>query len=145
MQRSSTVIWKGTGKEGAGTITSQSNVLNKAHYAWNTRFKDEKGTNPEELLAAAHAACFAMQLSFLLSDRGFTPEIIETTSIVTINDGLITGSHLVVKARVPRISKQKFEDLVSDARKNCPVSKALRIDITMEAELTEKVTPNIFS
>src|SRR5438445_11138057 len=93
MKRTSTVVWHGSGKEGKGIISSQSKALNNAGYAWNTRFEEAKGTNPEELLAAAHASCFTMKLSFLLSDAGYPPETIETASTVTLEEGSITQSH----------------------------------------------------
>lgn len=137
MKRYSSVIWKGSGKEGSGSISSQSNALNNAQYAWNTRFENEKGTNPEELIAAAHASCFTMKLSFLLSDAGFIPEQIKTTSTVAMSNGAITDSHLSVKAIIPRISREKFESFAEDAKMNCPVSKVLNLNITMEALLEE--------
>lgn len=135
MKRSSTVLWRGSGKEGSGSITSQSKVLNNSFYAYNTRFAQEKGTNPEELIAAAHASCFSMKLSFVLGETGYTPESIETTSTVTLEESTITGSHLAVKAKVPDISKEQFDTCAEKAKKECPVSKALNMKITMEASL----------
>jgi lipoyl-dependent peroxiredoxin len=142
MKRSSTAVWKGSGKEGQGHITSQSQVLDHATYAWNTRFENEKGTNPEELIAAAHSGCFTMKLSFVLGEAGFTPDFIETKSEVTFEGGVISQSHLTVKAMVPGIDKAKFEECAKNAKENCPVSKALNMKITMEASLEEKLESN---
>jgi osmotically inducible protein OsmC len=135
MKRSSTAIWYGTGKTGSGKITSQSKVLANTHYAYNTRFEEEKGTNPEELIAAAHAGCFTMKLSFLLNEEGFTADELETRSTVTLEKTGITESHLSVKGKVPGISKEKFLELAERSKNECPVSKALRMKITMDAVL----------
>jgi osmotically inducible protein OsmC len=135
MKRTSTAVWNGSGKEGSGHLTSQSNILNKTQYSWQSRFAEGTGTNPEELIAAAHAGCFSMKLSFVLGAAGFTPDAIETNSTVTIDNGTITDSHLVVKAKVPGISKEKFEECAKEAKTTCPVSKALNMNITMEASL----------
>lgn len=135
MKRTATAVWNGSGKEGAGQLSCQSTVLNKTQYSYKSRFEDGVGTNPEELIAAAHAGCFAMKLSFVLGAAGFTPDSIEATSVVTLDNGVITGSHLTVKAKVPGITKEKFEESAADAKANCPVSKALNMDITMEASL----------
>lgn len=139
MKRTSRAIWHGSGKNGSGYITSQSHAIEKAFYAWNTRFENEKGTNPEELLAAAHAGCYTMKLSFLLEEAGFVADTIETISEVTLERGIIGHSHLIVKAKVPGISKQKFDECTTNAKDNCPVSRALFLTITMEATLTEKI------
>jgi osmotically inducible protein OsmC len=137
MKRSATAVWKGSGKEGSGHISSQSNSLYNAFYAWNTRFENQRGTNPEELIAAAHAGCFTMKLSFVLGEAGFTPEQLETKSEVSMENGVIKQSHLTVRANVPGISKEKFEECASNAKENCPVSKALNMEITLEASLTQ--------
>jgi osmotically inducible protein OsmC len=139
MKRTTTVIWKGSGKEGSGNITTQSGALDKSPYAWNTRFENGKGTNPEELIAAAHAGCFTMKLSFLLTDAGFKPDTIETTAEVTLEKDAISHSHLKVKANVPGISTQKFEECANNAKENCLVSKALNLSITMDASLNENI------
>src|SRR5687767_8738069 len=110
MKRSATAVWKGSGKEGRGHISSQSHSLYNANYAWNTRFEDQRGTNPEELIAAAHAGCFTMKLSFVLGEAGFTPEQLETKSEVSLENGVINRSHLTVRGNVPGISKEKFEE-----------------------------------
>ena len=139
MKRSATVIWHGSGKFGKGIITSQSKAVSNANYAWNTRYENAKGTNPEELLAAAHASCFTMKLSFLISDAGFIPETIETTSTVTLEKSDITESNLVVKGRVPDMDKKQFEELAEKSKNECPVSKALKLKITLEASMIEEV------
>ena len=135
MKRSSTAVWHGAGKEGKGELTSQSKILNKANYSWHTRFEEEKGTNPEELIAAAHAGCFTMKLSFLLGDAGYTPETLETTATVTMQEGRITQSHLVVKGTVPNITEERFIECAEKSKNECPVSKALNMKITMEATI----------
>ena len=135
MKRSATAKWSGSGKEGKGTITSQSKILNETSYTFRTRFEEAEGTSPEELIAAAHASCFTMKLSFLIDDAGARPGSLETTCTVTIEDGVINNSHLVVKGKVEGITGEKFQECAEDSRKNCPVSKALNTDITMEAHL----------
>ncbi len=139
MKRTSTAVWHGSGKEGSGYITSQSHALQKANYAWNTRFENEKGTNPEELIAAAHAGCFTMKLSFILEKTGFIADVIETTAEVTLDKDIIGHSHLIVKAKIPGISKNIFQECAENAKENCPVSRALFLSISMEAALTEDI------
>jgi|SRR5690554_1825508 len=137
MKRSAHAVWKGTVKEGEGTITTQSNVLKDSKYCFNSRFGDGKSTNPDELLAAAHAGCFAMALSLMLGEEGFTPDSLDVNAVVTMDvDKLeLTGSHLTLKAKIPNIDKTKFEECANKAKDNCPVSKALSFEITMDAEL----------
>jgi osmotically inducible protein OsmC len=135
MKRHATAVWNGSGKEGKGTVSSRSGVLKDAQYSYNSRFADGTGTNPEELVAAAHAGCFAMKLSFVLGEAGFTPDRLETTSNINFENGVLTESHLVVKAKVPGITKEKFDECVKDAEKNCPISKALNMKISSEASL----------
>jgi osmotically inducible protein OsmC len=135
MKRSATAAWKGSGKEGTGTVTTKSTAVNNAQYSYKSRFEQGVGTNPEELIAAAHAGCYSMKLSFVLGGMGFEPESIETTSEVDLDNGVITSSHLIVKAKVPGITPEKFEEAAKDAKENCPVSKALNITITMDAQL----------
>jgi osmotically inducible protein OsmC len=137
MKRHATAVWNGSGKEGKGTLTSQSGVLKETQYTYSSRFEEGTGTNPEELIAAAHAGCFTMKLSFVLGEAGFTPEHLETTSHVSLENGVITESHLTVKGKVPGISKEKFEECVKNAEENCPVSKALNTKISSEANLEE--------
>jgi osmotically inducible protein OsmC len=135
MKRNATAVWQGTGKEGSGHLTTQSTVLNKTQYSFSSRFENGVGTNPEELVAAAHAGCFTMKLTFILNAAGFTPDNIETRCEITLADGSITESHLHVKATVPGISKEVFDASVADAKANCPISKLYNTNITHEAEL----------
>lgn len=135
MKRNATAVWQGTGKEGTGHLTTQSTVLNKTQYSFNTRFADGVGTNPEELVAAAHAGCFTMKLSFNLSGAGFTPENLETKCEITLENGAITNSHLILSAIVPNISKEQFDELVADAEANCPISKLYNTTISVDATL----------
>jgi len=135
MKRHATAVWNGSGKDGHGHLTTQSTTLNQTQYSFNSRFADGVGTNPEELIAAAHAGCFTMKLSFSLGAAGFTPESLETTSYINLDNGAITESHLVLKAKVPGISKEAFDATVKDAELNCPVSKVLNATITVDAEL----------
>ncbi|QAA82987.1 OsmC family peroxiredoxin [Aequorivita sp. H23M31] len=137
MKRTANAEWKGSLKEGTGHITTQSKVLNDNEYCFNSRFGEGKATNPDELLAAAHAGCFAMALSLILGKEGYTPDSLKATSAVTMDaDKLeLTGSHLTLKARIPNISKDKFMECANAAKENCPVSKALSFKITLDAEL----------
>ena len=135
MKRTATANWKGTGKEGTGTLNTQSGVLKDDFYSSGSRFQEEKGTNPEELIAAAHAGCFSMKLSYILNAAGFTPDNIDTKCTVTIENGTISDSHLEVKAKVPGIDATKFDACTSEAKQACPVSKALNVNITMTAIL----------
>ena len=135
MKRKATAIWNGSGKEGKGNLSTQSTVLNKTQYSFNSRFEEGAGTNPEELIAAAHAGCFTMKLSFVLGEANFKPEELTTDCIITFENGSITESHLVLKAKVPGIDKDKFEAAVKDAKENCPISKLLNTNITIESTL----------
>lgn len=137
MKRTANAVWNGSLKEGEGKITTQSNVLSNSKYCFNSRFGEGKSTNPDELLAAAHAGCFAMALSLFLGKEGYTPDSLEVTSTVTMDaDKLeLTGSHLTLKAKIPNIDKAKFEECANAAKENCPVSKALSLKITMDADL----------
>ncbi|MEO8584092.1 MAG: OsmC family protein [Flavitalea sp.] len=135
MKRTATAVWNGSGKEGKGSLTTQSTTLNKTQYSYKSRFEDGVGTNPEELIAAAHAGCFSMKLSFVLGAAGFEPESIETSAVVELTDAGITSSRLTVKAKVPGISPEKFKESADDAKANCPVSKVLSCEISMEASL----------
>ena len=137
MKRNATAVWNGTGKEGTGNLTTQSTVLNKSQYSYNTRFADGIGTNPEELVAAAHAGCFSMKLSFVLNAAGFTPDEINTKCEITLDPaaGAITESHLIVSAKIPGISQEQFDAAVADAKAKCPISKLYNTNITHEAVL----------
>jgi len=136
MTRNATAVWHGNGKEGKGTVSTQSTVLSNAQYSYKSRFEDGPGTNPEELVAAAHAGCFTMKLTFVLQEAGFTADEIETRCDITLDSGTVTKSHLTVKARVPNITQEKFEESAKDAKANCPISKLLKADISMEASLS---------
>jgi len=135
MKRTATANWQGSGKDGKGALTTQSTILNKTQYSYNSRFENGPGTNPEELIAAAHAGCFTMKLTFALAAAGFKSESIETSCDITLDNGAITSSHLVVKAKVPGITKDAFDAVAADAKANCPISKLLNTNITMEATL----------
>lgn len=135
MIRNATAVWNGSGKEGNGHLTTQSGVLNQTQYSFNSRFENGIGTNPEELIAAAHAGCFTMKLSFSLGAAGFTPETLETKSEITFENGVLSKSHLIVKAKVPGISKEQFDACIKDAEENCPISKVLNLAISSDATL----------
>jgi|SRR5689334_8003528 osmotically inducible protein OsmC len=139
MQRKANARWQGTAREGTGTLSVQSGTLRDTPYTFKARFGDGKGTNPEELIAAAHAGCFTMALAFGLENAGFTADAIETEAQLTmeqVQGGFaITAVHLTTRARVPNIEAAKFNELASGAKANCPVSKVLNATITMEATL----------
>lgn len=137
MKRNATAVWNGTGKEGSGHLSTQSITLDKTQYSFNSRFAEGVGTNPEELVAAAHAGCFSMKLSFVLNAAGFTPDEITTKCEITLDPaaGSITESHLAVKATIPGISQEQFDAAVADAKTNCPISKLYNTNITAEAVL----------
>ena len=137
IKRKASAHWEGSGKEGKGTVSTASTVLNETQYSFNTRFADGVGTNPEELVGAAHAGCFSMKLAFNLQEAGFTADSIDTQCVITLDSdaGSISESHLVVKASVPGIDKDKFQSLVDDAEANCPISKLFNAKITVEATL----------
>lgn len=135
IRRNATSVWEGSGKEGKGHLTTQSTVLNKTQYSYGTRFEDGVGTNPEELIAAAHAGCFNMKLSFVLGGAGFTPTNLETKCTITLDNGAVTTSQLDLTATVPGIDKAKFDECVADAEKNCPISKLLNCEISVDAKL----------
>lgn len=128
--------WEGTGKEGSGTLSTKSQVLNNTKYEYKSRFEGGENTNPEELIGAAHAGCFTMKLSFVLGAAGFTPTSLDTDATITLEAGTVTSSHLVVKAIVPGITAEKFQECAEDAKANCPISKLLNTNITMEATLS---------
>lgn len=135
MKRHATAVWNGTGKEGTGHLTTQSTTLDKTQYSYLSRFENGVGTNPEELVAAAHAGCFTMKLSFLLNAAGFTADSIETRCDITLTDGSITESHLNVSAKIPGINEEQFAAVVVDAKANCLISKLYNTNITHEAVL----------
>jgi len=139
MIKKASAVWKGSLKEGGGTLSTETGVLKDAPYGFKSRFENGKGTNPEELIAAAHAGCFSMALSAMLGEAGITPERIETQAQVTLEkvaDGFaITASHLDLVAKVPGIDKARFEQIANKAKAGCPVSKLLNAKITMDARL----------
>ncbi|MAN87627.1 MAG: OsmC family peroxiredoxin [Algoriphagus sp.] len=135
MIRKSTAVWQGSGKDGNGHLTTPSTVLDKTQYSSKSRFEDGVGTNPEELIAAAHAGCFAMKLSFNLSGADFPPQELDVTCNITFEDGSLKKSHLVLKAKVDGITEEKFAELVKDAEENCPISKVLNTEISVEYTL----------
>ena len=135
MKRNATAVWNGTIKEGKGNLTTQSGVLKKTPYSFKMRFEDEPGTNPEELIGAAHAGCFTMQLSANLSKEDFNPVELETKCEITFEDGTVKKSHLTLEAKVPGISEEKFNELVKQAKENCPISKLLNAEITLDSTL----------
>ncbi|AEA44476.1 OsmC family peroxiredoxin [Fluviicola taffensis] len=135
MKRKAEAVWNGTIKEGSGYITTQSTTLNKTQYSFGSRFEEGIGTNPEELLAAAHAGCFTMKLSADLTEAGYTPGELKTSSSITLDNGKITLSALKLTAKIPGISDEEFQRIAKGAEKNCPVSGAFSFAITLEAEL----------
>lgn len=139
MKRQASAEWKGSLREGSGTLSTASGVLSASQYSFGTRFEEGHGTNPEELIAAAHAGCFSMALSAQLGKAGLTPESIRTTATVTLDkvDGgfAITAIHLDVAARVPGADSAAFESAAGEAKSGCPVSKVLNANITMQARL----------
>jgi osmotically inducible protein OsmC len=139
MIRKAKALWRGAGRAGNGNLTTDSGVLNETPYSFRSRFESEKGTNPEELIAAAHAGCFTMALAFGLQGAGFTPAELTTEAAVTLEpegQGFrITRSALTLRARVPKLDEATFVRLAGDAEKNCPVSKVLNAAITLDAKL----------
>lgn len=137
--RTARAEWQGTGKEGKGTLATQSGILAGTPYGFNTRFGDDKGTNPEELIAAAHAGCFSMALAFALTAAGFTPTRIATSAAVTIEpEGAgfrISKSALALEANVPNIGRDQFQKIAEGAKAGCPVSKVLNAEITLDWKL----------
>lgn len=139
MDKSASAHWEGGLKNGKGTISSESGALNGNPYGFNTRFENEPGTNPEELLGAAHAGCFSMALSMLLGEEDYTPDNIDTKAVVTLDkdgDGFsITAVHLDLRASVPGIDQATFEQIANKAKAGCPLSKVLKADISLDAKL----------
>jgi osmotically inducible protein OsmC len=139
MIRKAKAVWRGTGRAGSGNLSTDSGVLTNTPYSFKTRFENEKGTNPEELIAAAHAGCFTMALAFGLQGAGFTPTELSTEAAVTLEpEGKgfrISRSALMLRAKVPDLDDTKFAEMARDAEKNCPVSKVLNTEITLDAKL----------
>jgi osmotically inducible protein OsmC len=138
MKRKVAAIWKGDGADGSGVLTAQSGAFTNMPYSFKTRFKNdngELGTNPEELIAAAHAGCFNMKLSFVLNESNFHPDELNTEAVLTFEDGKILSIGLNLEAKVPNISLNKFIELAEDAKENCPISGALNCKINLRASL----------
>lgn len=139
MNRKARAAWRGTGRDGTGDLTTDSGVLSQTPYSFKTRFESEPGTNPEELIAAAHAGCFTMALAFQLQTAGFTPDELSTEAVVSLDPDAggfkISKSALTLRAKIPGIDQAKFDELAGVAEKNCPVSKVLNAEITLDATL----------
>ncbi|MAN26837.1 MULTISPECIES: OsmC family protein [Mesonia] len=135
MIRKATAVWQGTLKEGKGHLSTESGILEETQYSYKTRFEDGKGTNPEELIGAAHSGCFTMQLSAFLAEQDFPADELKTKSEVTFKDGAISKSHLILSAKVPNISEEKFKEIATKAKESCPVSKLLNTEITLDYTL----------
>lgn len=135
MKRKGSAVWEGSLKDGKGTVSLESGVLKDAQYSYKTRFENGNGTNPEELVGAAHAGCFSMQLSAFLTEDGFEPTKVETTSVITFEDKEIKKSHLILSADVPGIDKDQFEKIANKAKESCPMSRLLKAEITLEYDL----------
>ena len=139
MKRKVNAIWIGDGADGNGVLTAQSGAFEKMPYSFKTRFENDEGklgTNPEELIAAAHAGCFNMKLSFVLNEAGLSPEELNTDAVLTFEDGKIISIELNLRAKVAGVSKEKFMELAEDAKNNCPISGALNCDIILNPTLT---------
>jgi lipoyl-dependent peroxiredoxin len=139
MKRTASAVWHGDLKQGKGTVSTQSGVLNKTQYSFSTRFENGVGTNPEELIAAAHAGCFAMALSHALGGEGFTPDELSVEATLALEqvsgNWTITTIHLDLTGKVPGISKEKFGEIADKAKAGCPVSRVLNANITLSKEL----------
>ncbi len=139
MNRNGSAVWRGGLKDGKGTVSTQSGVLKDTQYSFSTRFENGVGTNPEELIAAAHAGCFSMALSGQLGNAGLTADEINTTATVTLEKGeqgfAVTKVHLAVEASVPGASQEQFQTAAANAKSGCPISKLLNAEITMDAKL----------
>jgi len=135
MKRQAIAIWKGSIQNGEGTLSSQSEVLQHTPFTFKSRFEEGSGTNPEELIAASHAGCFAMQLTAFLTEEDYDPERLEAKGEVTLENGIITSSHITLTAKIDTIKHDKFKELVQKAKTNCPISKLLNTEIKVDATL----------
>ena len=135
IKRKSTAVWNGSGKDGKGRITSQSGVLNDTQYGFNSRFADGIGTNPEELIAAAHSGCFSMKLAFNLQAAGITADEIKTSAVVILEDGGINQIDLTTSVKAEGLTAEKLEELALDAKANCPISKLFNASISLTINL----------
>ncbi len=137
IKRSATAVWRGTGKEGGGTLSTDSKTLENSAYTWASRFQSNPGTNPEELVAAAHAGCYSMKLTFLIGGAGFTPESIETTATAILENDYIGNVELVTRVKAPGLSEEKFQELAAEAKANCPISRSLVAEVALDAQLID--------
>ena len=137
IKHTANAVWNGSVKQGSGTLTTKSKVFDAQPYSFKTRFENGSGTNPDELIAAAHAGCFAMALSLILGESGFTPDALDVQAVVTMNPETLslTDSHLTLKASIPNISQEKFLECANAAKENCPISKVLNLNISLDASL----------
>jgi osmotically inducible protein OsmC len=135
MKRTASAHWEGSLREGKGHVSTQSTVLNQTQYSFKTRFEEGVGTNPEELIAAAHAGCFTMAISAALSQKGFTAKALDTTATLTLEGLDVTGIHLSTTASIDNISDAEYQEIAAGAKATCIVSKALSVPITMDAKL----------
>jgi lipoyl-dependent peroxiredoxin len=135
MKHHATAHWIGTGKNGSGQVTTKSFLLDKSAFSFNSRFADARGTNPEELLAAAHATCFTMKLSFVLGEAGYEPGSLETTCYISFENGFITGSQLIVRAKVAGIPQDVFDACISETKETSPMTRIVNTTTTIEAVL----------
>jgi lipoyl-dependent peroxiredoxin len=135
MKRNATAVWNGSGKEGKGHLTTQSTTLDNTQYSFASRFAEGVGTNPEELVAAAHAGCYTMKLTFLLNEAGFVPESLTTKCYISLENGAVNHSELHVNGIVPGIDEAKFMELAENAKENCPISKLLNCEKTLAASV----------
>ncbi|MBT30935.1 MAG: OsmC family peroxiredoxin [Thalassobius sp.] len=133
--RKASANWKGTGKEGKGTVSTESTTLSQTQVSYKSRFEEGTGTNPEELVAAAHSSCFTMQLSFLLNEEGYTADNLDTDAKITFEDGAITKIHLELEGQVPEIAEDEFKKIAEKAKEVCPISKLLDTEITLSVTL----------
>lgn len=141
MQRQANAVWRGSSRDGKGQVSTLSGGVKNLPYSFSTRFEDEPGSNPEELIAAAHASCFTMATAGALTQQGFEPEILDATATISLqkNNGTwtIVSSHLHLKARIANVTQGQFQKIAEDAKKNCPVSRVLNAEITLQADLEE--------
>jgi len=140
MKRSASAVWQGSLKAGKGSLTAPGGALNNTEYSFGSRFESGKGTNPEELIAAAHAGCFAMAFSAMLGEAGVTPERLDVTAEVSLDKvepagWTVTSSHLVMKAKIPGIEQARFEEIAAKAKAGCPISRLLNAKISLDATL----------
>lgn len=140
MKRTATAVWNGSLKQGKGTLTAPGGALDNTPYSFGSRFENGAGTNPEELIAAAHAGCFAMAFSAMLGEAGFTPDRVEARADVTLEQvppagWTVTKSHLTLAAKIPNIDQAKFDEIAAKAKAGCPISRLLKADITLDAKL----------